>query len=318
MKSLWFITFLVAVGVWKTESQYPGVFDEETEGDAGIWRGSRVLRGPKPLKRSEKICGKRFLNKKDQDKRIVGGEESKQGSWPWQIALFINGTHYCGGSLINDMWVVTAGHCVAWPHDNTDHPEYFTVKLGEHKLREFEEYEKSRNVEKIVLHPGYVLKYLDATGNSYYLDNDIALLKLSSPIKFDKFIRPICLLKNNMRFEWGEECYVTGWGHTKYQGSQPDALREAKVKLVSNEVCNLEKSYGGRVHDVSLCAGFEEGGVDACEYDSGGPLSCKKGGRFYLTGLVSWGDGCARPHKYGVYSNMMKLTPWVRDNIKAP
>ena len=128
---------------------------------------------------------------------------------------------------------------------------------------------------------------------------------------YDSYVSPICLIRPGMKFPWGKECYVTGWGHTQWNSTQPDILREAKVRLVPPQICNGGKSYNGTIHSRALCAGFEKGGVDACQYDSGGPLSCEYRGRFYLTGVVSWGHECARPHKYGVYADMFTLTSWV-------
>ena len=119
-----------------------------------------------------------------------------------------------------------------------------------------------------------------------------------------------------MSFHPGKECYITGWGHTQFNGTKPPALNEAKVKLVSMKTCNKNLSYAGKIHGRALCAGYEKGGVDACQYDSGGPLNCNKGNRYYLTGIVSWGHYCARPHKYGVYSNMAVMTSWVVETIK--
>lgn len=130
---------------------------------------------------------------------------------------------------------------------------------------------------------------------------------------YDSYVSPICLIHSEVKFPRGKECYVTGWGHTQWNSTKPDILREAKVRLVPSQICNRVKSYNGTIHSRALCAGFEKGGVDACQYDSGGPLSCEYNGRFYLTGIVSWGHECARPHKYGVYANMFKLTSWVKE-----
>ena len=143
-----------------------------------------------------------------------------------------------------------------------------------------------------------------------------ALLHLKSPAILDNFVSPICLLPPGLTFPAAKECYVTGWGHTQWRGSKPDILREAKVKLVHQDQCNAEKSYEGAIHNRALCAGFEEGGVDACQYDSGGPLACEEDGLWYLTGVVSWGHNCGDPHKYGVYADMEVLTEWVREIIK--
>ena len=78
----------------------------------------------------------------------------------------------------------------------------------------------------------------------------------------------------------------------------------------------MERSYNGTIHNTALCAGYPGGLIDSCEYDSGGPLLCKKCGRFYLVGLVSWGEQCARPHKYGVYANLKELTNWIKEKIR--
>ena len=108
---------------------------------------------------------------------------------------------------------------------------------------------------------------------------------------------------------------MSGWGHLEWNGSQPNALNYARVPLVSYKECNIDKAYNGTIHSTALCAGYPQGLTDACEYDSGGPLSCMKCGRYYLTGIVSWGHQCARPYKYGVYARMQMLTPWLVDKI---
>ena len=78
-------------------------------------------------------------------------------------------------------------------------------------------------------------------------------------------------------------------------------------------------SYNGTIGNNFLCAGFEEGGTDACSYDSGGPLACPvldRDGRWMLAGIVSWGEGCALPHKYGVYTNVNEFTQWMKGAMK--
>lgn len=140
-------------------------------------------------------------------------------------------------------------------------------------------------------------------------------MHLEEPANLDDFVFPICMLPRGASFEAGKECYVTGWGHTQWKGPKPDVLREAKVRLVHVDVCNHEKSYKGSIHGRALCAGFERGGVDACQFDSGGPLACEHEGRWYLTGVVSWGHQCGEPHKYGVYADMQVMNEWVEQTI---
>ena len=143
-----------------------------------------------------------------------------------------------------------------------------------------------------------------------------ALLELENPMNYSYSVGPICLLGQNDRsFLADHLCNVAGWGHTKYNGSIQDLLHDVNVKLVDRTKCNSVQSYNGSVHERAICAGYESGGRDACQYDSGGPLVCERNRQWYLVGQVSWGDKCALPHKYGVYSNMKLLAPWVMKTI---
>lgn len=143
-----------------------------------------------------------------------------------------------------------------------------------------------------------------------------ALVQLKRPAVYDRYVSPICLLPPGKKFPWGKSCTVIGWGHTQWNGTKPEGLNEAELNLVPEWICNLARSYNGTIHGRALCAGFKEGMVDSCQFDSGGPLACEQNGRWYLTGIVSWGHECARPHKYGVYANMQVMTPWLEIQMK--
>ncbi|XP_028396352.1 prostasin-like isoform X2 [Dendronephthya gigantea] len=254
-----------------------------------------------------------------RQKRIVGGEPvEKPGKWPWIASLWFNQTHYCGGSIVGKKWIVTTAHCF---HAHTSHdPRDWLVKVGKHDLSKNESHEQTFSVERIIRHPNYT-----SIWDTYKIDkpddNDVALLELNGKIKYSNYTRPIRLLRNGIRFHPGHECYIAGWGHTYFSADAiQNIIREVKVELVSREKCNSPESYNGSVHERAICAGYEEGGRDACQYDSGGPLFCgkkQKTTKWYLVGQVSWGDKCAMPHKYGVYSNMEALGPWVVHTIKA-
>ena len=240
--------------------------------------------------------------------RIVGGEKAYPGAWPWQTGLRRTPEDiiFCGGSLINKEWVVTASHCVYDMLKENSETVLIAV-LGEFDKANKEEQEISIKTKKIIMHPQY---------DPQSLDYDIALIKLETPLKdFSACVRPVCLPSSDTKFDEQSKCYVTGFGKTLQGGDLAVTLRMAKVPLVSKETC--EVAYGEKkITDRMICAGFPEGGIDACQGDSGGPLSCLYEGRWYLTGVVSWGVGCGQPNAYGVYAKVLELKEWVDNTMK--
>ncbi|XP_038592631.1 prostasin-like isoform X1 [Micropterus salmoides] len=134
-------------------------------------------------------CGTAPLNA-----RIVGGADAVPGSWPWQASLQTNGLHFCGGSLINNQWILTAAHCFNIPTPN------LIVYLGRDTLNLLTPNGKSWTVSQIVKHPNY---------DKETFNNDIALLKLSSPVTFTDYIRPVCLAADGSAFNIGTTCWET-------------------------------------------------------------------------------------------------------------
>jgi len=118
-------------------------------------------------------------------------------------------------------------------------------------------------------------------------------------------------------FPAGKTCFTTGWGRQNFTDSvYSEVLREVQVDLVSKEICNSNISYQGLINERYLCAGFPAGGKDACVGDSGGPLACQNAdGSFVLTGVVSWGEGCARANKYGVYLDVRYMLPFIENTV---
>jgi hypothetical protein len=109
-------------------------------------------------------------------------------------------------------------------------------------------------------------------------------------------------------------CYAVGWGNTedKLEYKRPRALKQLRVNVIPHDKCNSNVSYNGSVPETYFCAGFSEGMNDTCYGDSGGPLQCDNGDDTWtVRGLVSWGIGCARPNKFGVYSNVSKYMPFL-------
>ncbi|XP_072309091.1 ST14 transmembrane serine protease matriptase a [Eucyclogobius newberryi] len=236
--------------------------------------------------------------------RIVGGQDAEEGEFPWQVSLHVKGGHVCGASIIHPKWLVTAAHCVQDDGKTRfSQPETWEAYLGLHKQRQIGSMVQKRTLKRIIPHPYY---------NHYTFDNDIALMELESPVTFSDYIKPICLPSPQYVFPTGSTVWITGWGATREGGFAASVLQKAQVRTINDDVCN--KLMSGQLTSRMLCAGILSGGVDACQGDSGGPLSFPTGSRMFLAGVVSWGDGCARRNKPGIYTTVTKFRGWIEEN----
>ncbi|KAK2832951.1 hypothetical protein Q5P01_016840 [Channa striata] len=243
------------------------------------------------------VCGQPPLNNK-----IVGGQEASPGSWPWQVSLRTTSGHFCGGSLINNQWVLTAAHCFKGNSASV------TVVLGLQTQSGSNPNSVTRAVMKVTIHPSY---------SSTTKDNDICLLQLSSPVTFSSYIQPVCLAASGSTFFNGTDSWVTGWG-TLSSGSDTisQTLMEVEVPVVGNRQCNC--NYGvGSITDNMMCAGLTAGGKDSCQGDSGGPMVSKQSGRWIQAGIVSFGDGCALPNFPGIYTRVSQYQSWINSQISS-
>ncbi|KAL3991483.1 enhancer of mRNA-decapping protein 4 [Sarotherodon galilaeus] len=244
-------------------------------------------------------CGTR-----GRSQRIVGGQNADQGEFPWQISLHVKSHgHVCGASLISPKWLVTAAHCVQDEGSlKLSQPGSWEVYLGLHEQRKTQDPVQKRNLKQVIPHPNY---------NKFTFDNDIALMELDSPVTYSDYIKPICLPAPQHEFPPGQSVWITGWGATREGGSAAVVLQKASVRIINQAVCN--ELMGGQITSRMFCAGVLTGGVDACQGDSGGPLSSLSGSRMFLAGVVSWGDGCARRNKPGIYTTVTKYRGWIKE-----
>lgn len=148
---------------------------------------------------------------------------------------------------------------------------------------------------------------------------DIALVQLATPVALSSQVQPVCLPEASADFHPGMQCWVTGWGYTR-EGEPlkpPYNLQEAKVSVVDVETCSqaYSSSNGSLIQSDMLCAW---GPGDACQDDSGGPLVCQVAGIWQQAGVVSWGEGCGRPDRPGVYARVTAYVNWIHRHILEP
>uniref|UniRef100_A0A4W6G6H9 chymotrypsin n=1 Tax=Lates calcarifer TaxID=8187 RepID=A0A4W6G6H9_LATCA len=167
-------------------------------------------------------CGVAPLNT-----RIVGGENATAGAWPWQVSMHRT-AHVCGGTLINDQWVLTAAHCIT-----TNSVSAWTLYFGRLTQSGSNVHEVSRTVSQVIIHPDY---------NNTLFNNDIALMKLSSPVSFTDYIRPICLASNSSQFFNSTPCWATGWGRLGKDSEYPFRLYSWVQSKHSHHISGLNHS----------------------------------------------------------------------------
>nr|KAF6394056.1 transmembrane serine protease 11A [Pipistrellus kuhlii] len=240
-----------------------------------------------------KGCGKRavplIVN------RIMSGEIAAKAAWPWQASLQCDNIHQCGATLISNTWLVTAAHCFKKNANPRDWTVSFGTTINPPLMK--------RNVKRIILHEKY-----HSPARVY----DIAVVQFSPRVTFTDDIRRVCLPEASATFRPNSTVYITGFGAVEYGGESQNELREARLKMISDDVCKQPYVYGSDIKFGMFCAGYLEGIYDACRGDSGGPLVIKDlKDTWYLIGIVSWGDNCGQRNKPGVYTMVTYYRKWI-------
>ena len=233
---------------------------------------------------------------------VVGGQDAAQGAYPAVAEITFGKSFLCTGTLIAPTWVLTAGHCgsitgaavatpAGWPAPLID-VRIGSVTPGEGELVP---------VRRVVVQPNYLL-------NSGY---DITLLELSTA----STKTPAKVAGAGGGSLWGAGTLETivGFGATSEGGDTADTLQEAQVPVTTDAYC--AGAYDDFDPQTMLCAGFPQGGVDTCQGDSGGPMFGRDAaGTVKVVGATSFGEGCARPNKPGVYARVgdTLLREWIR------
>ena len=234
---------------------------------------------------------------------VVGGRDASPGEFP-AVAEITFGPFLCSGTLIAPDWVLTAGHCgsitgaavatpASWP------PLLIDVRVGGVSQSDGEH----RSVSRVVMHPNYLL-------TSGY---DISLLQLSQ----SSSMAPTQVAGPGERSIWtaGTLETIVGWGATSEGGDLPARLQAGRVPITTDRYC--AGAYSDFDARTMVCAGFPQGGVDTCQGDSGGPMFGKtSAGVLRVVGTTSFGEGCARPDRPGVYGRVADdtLRPWIAQN----
>ncbi|XP_072767402.1 chymotrypsin-1-like isoform X2 [Anoplolepis gracilipes] len=221
--------------------------------------------------------------------KIVGGTSAAEGQYPYQASLRFQNRHFCGGSVIDNRWILTASHCLTSFNDTA-----ITVVLGTNTLdKGGDEYSSIKRF----IHPFY---------SSPLVRNDIGLIKLDKDIVFGDKVKQIALPTENFE-KSNYPAILSGWGTTSYPGKVPNELQHIQLMVINQKQC-LNTNF--RVTNNNICT-LNKKDEGACHGDSGGPLVADN----EQIGVVSWGVPCAKGHP-DVFTRVHSYTNWIKQHLK--
>ncbi|GGK03803.1 trypsin [Pilimelia anulata] len=210
--------------------------------------------------------------------RIIGGRPAAEGAYPWMVRLGFGASGQCGGSLVSPDIVITAHHCL-------EYAKGLTADIGRVRWKDAEPAGARRT----------------STPDRWRLGGgpkvgDWAVVRLDRPYAG---AAPVALPRDGA-LDAAPAFRALGWGHTEPTGSpNSETLNEVDLPLVGQNRC---PDFNGKKEGWEICAGdWDNGGIDSCTNDSGGPLIARDGERWVLVGIVSWGWGCAQKQRPGHY-----------------
>ncbi|XP_016986391.2 trypsin beta [Drosophila rhopaloa] len=243
------------------------------------------------------------------DGRIVGGEVTTIGQFPYQVSVQLNGQHICGGAVIGDNFVLTAAHC--FEGSSVIDSEDYTVRVGS---SEHASGGHVLSLRQVITHGGY---------NPQSHDNDLALLILNARLNYTEHLQPVPLATLRDPPTADTRLLVSGWGFEAEEGGASGEvgvspqLRFVDVDLVDSDQCRRAYRQVLPITQRMICAARP--GHDSCQGDSGGPLVGFPAdeGPAKLLGIVSWGLGCANPNYPGVYTSVAAFRNWIDAQVGA-
>ncbi|GAB0091955.1 hypothetical protein DMENIID0001_068770 [Sergentomyia squamirostris] len=253
--------------------------------------------------------------------KIVGGQEATPNEFPYMISIqdiiisdqSVLRHHFCGGSLLNENWVLTAAHCIiGFTGDNATYRT--EVVAGAHSIKTSNQFEQRRTAIQTIKHPDY---QLIQTGADQHAINDLAVIKVNEAFSFNQFVNKINLRSSGPYYSTGSTT-LSGWGSISRDSTPilPDKLQKVELELLSALECFKMDS---KIALENICAG-NKGNKSCCSGDSGGPLVQKnQNNEFIQIGVVSWTwIPCGKGDKTGVFANVLFYLNWIQKQISDP